>query len=71
MAWFPPAENLDFSHPELWPEWKQRFHRFGIGTKLDKDSEEVQVYSAVFTGERSEQVVKTFTHEEEGRQKQV
>ncbi len=29
---FQPLDNFDFSHPESWPEWCQRFHRYRIAT---------------------------------------
>ncbi|CAL9696492.1 unnamed protein product [Knipowitschia caucasica] len=34
MAKFPPPEAFDFSRPEHWPEWRQRFQRYRTATKL-------------------------------------
>jgi len=51
MAKFPPPESLDFSRPEMWPEWK-----------LNKEDGEVQVCTLLYAlGRESEQVFKTFT----------
>ena len=32
-----PAREL--SKPQLWPEWKQRFERYRIPTKLNKEND--------------------------------
>ncbi len=67
MAKFSPPESFDFSHPELWPEWKQRFHRFRITTKLDKESEEVQVCTLLYPlGKEAKHIVSTFVYAAEG-----
>ncbi len=62
MAKFQPPDNFDFSHPERWPEWHQRFHRYRIATKLDKEEAEVQVCTLLYSmGKEAEQVYQTFT----------
>lgn len=67
MAKFSPPESFDFSHSELWPEWKQRFHRFRIATKLDKESEEVQVCTLLYSlGKEAEHIVSTFEYAADG-----
>ena len=67
MAKFPPPDNFDFSRPELWPEWKRRFHRYRIATKLNKEEEEVQVCTLLYSlGSQAEQIVRTFTYNEDG-----
>lgn len=67
MAKFPPPENFDFTRPELWPEWRQRFKRFRIATKLHKETEEVQVCTLLYSlGKEAEHVFKTFSFAEEG-----
>ncbi|KAI2646083.1 Retrovirus-related Pol polyprotein from transposon opus [Labeo rohita] len=67
MAKFSPPESFDFSHPELWPEWKQRFHRFRIATKLDKESGEVQVCTLLYSlRKEAEHIVSTFVYTAEG-----
>lgn len=63
MAKFPPPYNFDFTHPELWAEWKRRFHRYRKATKLDKEEEEVQVCTLLYSlGSEVEQIVKTFIY---------
>ena len=67
MAKFPPPENFDFTRPQLWPEWRQRFQRFRIATKLDKVTGEVQVCTLLYSlGKESEHVFKTFEFEARG-----
>ncbi|KAK6493915.1 hypothetical protein HHUSO_G330 [Huso huso] len=62
MVKFHPPDNFDFSRPELWPEWRQRFLRYRIATKLDKESGEVQVCTLIYSlGKEAENVLKTFT----------
>ncbi len=69
MAKFQPPDNFDFSHPERWPDWRQRFHRYRIATKLDKEEAEVQVCTLLYSmGKEHEQVYQTFTFGEEDRE---
>ncbi|XP_057686294.1 uncharacterized protein LOC130912315 isoform X2 [Corythoichthys intestinalis] len=42
MAMFSPPANFSFEKPTEWPDWKQRFERYRIATKLDKDEGPVQ-----------------------------
>lgn len=48
MPKFDPPSSFNFSKPTEWPEWKRRFERFRIATKLDKDTAAVQVNSLVY-----------------------
>lgn len=67
MAKFSPPDGFDFSHPELWPEWKQCFQRFCIATKLDKESGEVQVCTLLYSlGKEAEHIVSTYEYVEDG-----
>ncbi len=67
MPKFSPPESFNFSHPELWPEWKQRFQRFCIATTLDKESREVQVCTLLYSlGKEAEHIVSTFEYTEDG-----
>jgi len=43
MAHVKPPESLDFSKPQQWLEWKRRFSRYRIASKLFKDDPEIQV----------------------------
>lgn len=66
MAKFSPPESFHSSHPELWPDWKHRFHRFRIVTKLDKESE-VQACTLLYSlGKEAEHIVSTFVYVAEG-----
>ena len=39
---------MSFDAPAKWPEWKERFARFRIATKLHKDEGEIQVASLIY-----------------------
>ncbi len=63
MVKFPLPDNFDFTHLELWPEWKKRFHRYRKATKLNKEEEEVQVCTLLYSlRSEAEQIVKTFVY---------
>ena len=62
MAKFTPPSELDFTKPQTWPEWKSRWERFRIASKLKKEDGEVQVASLVYSmGMQAETIFKTFT----------
>lgn len=66
MAKFHPPESLDFTRPEQWPEWRQRFQRYRLATKLNDESGAVQVSTLLYTLSReAEQVFNTFVFGEE------
>uniref|UniRef100_A0AAV2J699 Uncharacterized protein n=1 Tax=Knipowitschia caucasica TaxID=637954 RepID=A0AAV2J699_KNICA len=48
MAKFGP-EPFDFTQPAEWLTWRQRFSRFRVASKLDKESSEVQVNSLLYS----------------------
>ncbi|CAM1332187.1 Uncharacterised protein r2_g4120 [Pycnogonum litorale] len=55
-------ESFDFAEPERWPVWKQRFLRFRTATKLDKESDAVQVSSLLYSmGQAAEDIFESFT----------
>uniref|UniRef100_H3BG27 Gypsy retrotransposon integrase-like protein 1 n=1 Tax=Latimeria chalumnae TaxID=7897 RepID=H3BG27_LATCH len=59
-------ESFDFSRPVDWPDWKQRFSRYKIATKLDKESREVQLCSLIYAlGKEAKQIFRSFSFEEE------
>lgn len=62
MAKFPPPTAFDFTKPEGWPTWKDRFARFHTATKLIDQSEDVQIASLIYAmGSEAENVFKSFT----------
>ena len=62
MPKFNAPEPMSFDAPAKWPEWKERFARFRIATKLHKDDGEVQVASLVYAmGRQAENIFKSFT----------
>ena len=62
MAKFHPPEPLDFTCPDKWEEWKRRFHRFRLATKLSAESEEIQVASLIYAmGAEAETIFAQFT----------
>ena len=65
MPKFNPPENFSFTKPCEWQDWKQRFTRFRIASKLNKDDEEVQVCSLIYAmGREAEGIFKTFVFNE-------
>lgn len=66
MPKFHTPEAFDFTQPSTWPMWKQRFARFRIATKLDKEDQDVQVNSLLYAmGKDAEPVFSTFTFTEQ------
>ena len=62
MPKFNPPEPMSFDAPAKWPEWKERFARFRIATKLHKDEGEIQVASLIYAmGRQAENIFKSFT----------
>nr|XP_040029295.1 uncharacterized protein LOC120817298 [Gasterosteus aculeatus aculeatus] len=49
MAKFGPPEPFDFSQPAEWLTWRQRFSRFRVTSKPDKESGEVQGDSFLYS----------------------
>ena len=65
MSQFPPPESFDFTKPNTWSDWKQRFSRFRLATKLNKEDNEVQINSLIYAmGQEAEHVMKTFNFSE-------
>ena len=61
MAKFNPPTNFAFEKPAEWPEWRQRFERYRIATKLNKDNGAVQVSCLIYAmGSEAENVFKSF-----------
>lgn len=61
MPKFNPPENFSFNRPTEWPEWKQRFTRFQIATKLTEEDEEIQISSLIYAmGPQAEGIFKSF-----------
>ena len=61
MAKFTPPASFAFDKPSEWPEWKQRFQRYRIATKLDKEEGNVQVSCLIYAmGSEAENIYKSF-----------
>lgn len=66
MAKFNPPANFSFDKPTEWPDWKQRFERYRIATKLNKDDGTVQVSCLIYAmGAEAENIFKSFTFAED------
>lgn len=62
----PVPEQFNFTKPEEWPDWKQRFSGQQVTTKLSKDPEEVQLSALTCSkGPEVKQVNKSFTLEDD------
>ena len=61
MAKFDPPERFNMTQPDKWPEWKLRFLRFRTATKLNKDDQDIQIASLLYSmGPESEHIMKHF-----------
>ena len=61
MPGFKPPENFDFRQPTGWVSWKQRFSRFRLASKLNKEDGEVQVSSLIYSmGPQAEGIFSQF-----------
>ena len=59
MSFKPPSE-FDFETPEKWPLWRQRFLRYRMASKLEKESNAVQVSALIYSmGPEAEKILKT------------
>lgn len=66
MAKYSAPEQLNFAKPEGWPNWKQRFSRYRLATKLNKEPADVQVSALIYSmGPEAEQVYKSFVLEDD------
>ena len=58
---FRPPENFDFSRPELWPTWRQRFVRYYTASKLKKEEMDIQISALIYCmGAEAEKIYSTF-----------
>lgn len=65
-----PPENLEFTKPLTCPDWKQKFTRYLIATKVSKEEGEVQVNTLIYTmGSEAKHIFKSFNFVEEGDEK--
>uniref|UniRef100_A0A3B4U8Y0 ribonuclease H n=1 Tax=Seriola dumerili TaxID=41447 RepID=A0A3B4U8Y0_SERDU len=70
MPQFTPPSEFKFDCPAEWPEWKQRFSRFRLATKLNKDDEEIQVSSLIYAmGSEAEKIFSSFVFTAEDQKK--
>lgn len=59
---FHTLKAFDFTQPLSWPAWRQRFTRFRIATKDDKEYADVQVNSLLYAiCKQAEAIFRTFT----------
>lgn len=66
MAKFHAPESFDFTQPSAWPVWRQRFSRYRIAMKLDKEDGEIQVNTLLYAmGKEAEPIFSTFTFPDE------
>ena len=59
MPGFHPPEAFDFTSPEKWPAWRDRFIRYRLASGLHKDGE-VQVAALIYSmGPQAEHIIST------------
>ena len=63
---FQPPDPMDFTNPGSWHQWKSRFQRYALVTKLKKEDSVIQVSTLIYCmGPEAEQVFSSFTFEED------
>ena len=56
-----PPEHFNFSRPTEWPHWKVRFERFRKASKLNQETEDIQVSTLIYTlGSEADKIFQTF-----------
>ena len=62
MSLIRPPDQLDFMKADSqWSEWKRRFERYRVATKLFQEDEEIQVSTLLYTmGPESEHIFAQF-----------
>ena len=61
MMSFKPPSEFDFSAPEQWPAWRQRFKRYHTCAELSDKSFDIQVSSLIYSmGPEAEKIYATF-----------
>ena len=61
MSKFHPPEAFQFHKPTEWPAWRERFSRFRLATKLNKEDGIVQVSALIYAmGPEAEYVFTSF-----------
>lgn len=67
MSRFKPPEPLNFNNPSEWEDWKERFARYRIASKLNKDTDEVQISALIYSmGKEAEHIFKSLQFDVEG-----
>ncbi|KAL1468421.1 hypothetical protein MTO96_041493 [Rhipicephalus appendiculatus] len=65
-----PPDAFNFSSPNEWPKWKQRFERFRTSSGLCVKPEQHQVDALLYImGEQAEKIYATFPLSEENSKK--
>ena len=60
MPGFRPPEEFDFTSPEKWPAWRDRFVRYRLASALHKDDGDVQVAALIYSmGPQAEHIIPT------------
>lgn len=67
MAKFHAPEAFDFTAPIEWPDWFQRFSRYRLATKLNKEEDIVQISALIYAmGRQGEHIFKSLVFETAG-----
>jgi hypothetical protein len=66
MSQIKPPDPLDFTKADTrWPDWKRRFERYRIATKLFKEDDDIQISTLLYImGNESEYVFTQFSLDE-------
>ncbi|KAK3085333.1 hypothetical protein FSP39_001659 [Pinctada imbricata] len=70
MPKFNPPESFNFERPSDWQEWKERFARYRLASKLHKDDEDIQISALIYAmGRQAEHIFKSFVFATDGDDK--
>ena len=65
MSQLMPPQSFYFTKPNTWPDWKQRFQRFRLAAKLNKENDVVQINILIYAmGSETGNIFKTFVFTE-------
>ena len=58
---FKPPDGFDFTSPDQWPAWRERFKRYRLASALHKEDEDIQISALVYSmGPEAENILQSF-----------
>ena len=58
---FKPPDGFDFTSPDQWPAWRERFKRYRLASALHKEDQDIQISALVYSmGPEAENILQSF-----------